>query len=273
MSTATVDRGGDVVNQDGWNLKAYKQNPVILWGHDQRIPPIGRAIQIGKRDGSLVSKIEFATAEQHPFAETVFQLVKGGFVNAGSVGFIPIKYNWNEQRRGFDFEEQELLEYSIVGVPMNAEALQQAKSFGLDGDAIDKAFGAFGHLAEAAQKAAEFRAELIAKATPPPRTVYSTTAMQKESATSTPRRPIPTGRQKRSSATGWGRGRGCAPGSQSRPRSCHPTRLRTSKLRSRPASAGSVSSRLTFCIFTAGNRPPINPRCVRRSIPWYSADW
>lgn len=157
LSTDCVDRGGDIVNQDGWKLANYKKNPVILWGHDQRIPPIGRALSVGKRDGALVAKIEFATAEQHPFAETVFQLVKGGFVNAGSVGFIPIKYNWNEDRYGFDFIEQELIEYSIVGVPMNPEALQQAKAFGLDGDAIDKAFGAFGHLSDLAKKSAEFR--------------------------------------------------------------------------------------------------------------------
>ena len=157
MSTGTVDRGGDVINQDGWKLANYKKNPVILWGHDQRIPPIGRAVKIGKRDGTLSAKIEFATAEQHPFAETVYQLVKAGFVNAGSVGFIPLEWKWNEERGGFDFEEQELIEYSIVGVPMNAEALQQAKAFGLDGDAIDKAFGAFGHIAELAKKSAEYR--------------------------------------------------------------------------------------------------------------------
>lgn len=160
MSTGSVDRGGDVINQDGWKLTNFKQNPVILWGHDQRIPPIGRAINIRKRDGALTAKIEFATAEQHPFAETVYQLVKGGFVNAGSVGFIPLKYKWNDDRGGFDFEEQELIEYSIVGVPMNAEALHQAKAFGLDGDAIEKAFGAFGHLSELARKSADFRDSL-----------------------------------------------------------------------------------------------------------------
>jgi len=166
MSTDDVDRGGDVIDQDGWELAAYKKNPVILWGHDQRIPPIGRAIRVGKSNGALTASIEFATAEQHPFAETVYQLVKGGFINAGSVGFIPHEYVWNDKRGGFDFSKQELIEYSIVGVPMNAEALHQAKAFGLDGDAIDKAFGAFGHLAEAALKAAEFRAELIASAAP-----------------------------------------------------------------------------------------------------------
>jgi HK97 family phage prohead protease len=160
MSTDGVDRGGDVINQDGWKLANYKKNPVILWGHDQRIPPVGRAVHVGKKNGVLTTRIEFATAEQHPFAETVFQLVKGFFVNAGSVGFIPLTYNWNDKRGGFDFEEQELIEYSIVGVPMNAEALQQAKAFGLDGDAIDKAFGAFGHLAEMARKSADFRESL-----------------------------------------------------------------------------------------------------------------
>lgn len=170
LSTATADRGHDVVDQCGWKLDAYMKNPVVLWGHNQRIPPIGRAVNPRVRNGSLVATVEFATAEQHPFAETVFQLVKGGFVNAGSVGFLPLKWNWNAERGGIDFIEQELLEYSIVGVPMNPEALSQAKAMGLDGDAIDKAFGEFGCAAELATKAAEFRAKLIADAAPKPHT-------------------------------------------------------------------------------------------------------
>lgn len=166
LSTASEDRGGDTIAQDGWRLENYKKNPVILWGHDQRIPPIGRGHNVRVSKGILKADIEFATAEQHPFAETVYQLVRGGFVNAGSVGFIPLKWNWNEETRGIDFFEQELIEYSVVGVPMNPEALSQAKAFGLDGDAIERAFGAFNQIAELATKAAEFRAELIASANP-----------------------------------------------------------------------------------------------------------
>jgi phage head maturation protease len=57
-------------------------------------------------------------------------MLKTGFLSATSVGFIPLKYNFvdDPQRRfGIDFLEQELLEFSIVTVPANAEALIEGR--------------------------------------------------------------------------------------------------------------------------------------------------
>jgi hypothetical protein len=69
--------------------------------------------------------VEFASAETYPFAETVRRMVAGGFLSAASVGFKPLKYMYNEERRGVDIEESELLEWSIVPVPANPECLVQ----------------------------------------------------------------------------------------------------------------------------------------------------
>ena len=33
-STNSVDRHGEIVDNNGWDLKSFKKNPVILWGHD-----------------------------------------------------------------------------------------------------------------------------------------------------------------------------------------------------------------------------------------------
>ena len=130
-STTTKDRHGDTIKQDGWKLDNFRNNPVILWGHDKYCPPIGKALDIGITPKGLEANIQFATAEEHELADTVYKLLLGGYLNAGSVGFYPLKYSFNDNG-GIDFEEQELFEFSIVTVPSNPDALCTARSKGLD---------------------------------------------------------------------------------------------------------------------------------------------
>lgn len=132
ISTATPDRERDVVAVDGWKLKHYRANPVVLWAHDYRTPPVGQAVELPKvRDGKLVSGVRF-DSDVHDLARVVEQLVERGSLRATSVGFAPLKHQLNDERRGYDFLEQELLEWSIVPVPANPEALAEAKAAGVD---------------------------------------------------------------------------------------------------------------------------------------------
>jgi HK97 family phage prohead protease len=141
-SDETPDRMGDVIRVSGWDLKNFKKNPVLLWQHDtQSIPPIGtvsRAIK-GKSKGdskALLADAKFEDAETHPFADTVFKLVKNKTVRAVSVGFLPQKSSRPESEEeraklgigefGVLFEKQELLELSVVSVPANPSAVQQS---------------------------------------------------------------------------------------------------------------------------------------------------
>jgi HK97 family phage prohead protease len=127
ISTGAVDRMNDTVSPEGWNLKNYKKNPVVLWAHDYRTPPIGRGKRVGVNEkGQLVSDVEFVPKDVSPFADMVFQLCKQGFVKSASVGFRPTEFKWAEsedRKGGMDFTKQELLEWSIVPVPANPEAL------------------------------------------------------------------------------------------------------------------------------------------------------
>lgn len=141
-STSDEDRSGDTINQAGWQLDNYMKNPVLLWMHDRMGPPIGRALRMNKSDPrGLVGAFQYATADQNPLAETVFQLAANGFINTGSVGFLPIKYSFNDQN-GIDFEEQELLEFSNTTVPCNPNALSAARAMGIDFSPMVKALGA-----------------------------------------------------------------------------------------------------------------------------------
>jgi HK97 family phage prohead protease len=123
---------GDTIAAAGWDLSNYLRNPVVLYGHDYRSLPIGRDEGISVDESGLVGTPRFTTAEQNPFGAMVYELILGRFLNAASVGFNPKKWLYNEERGGFDFVECELLEYSIVPVPANAECLIEARDAGID---------------------------------------------------------------------------------------------------------------------------------------------
>ena len=127
-SNNKIDRMGDVINQSGWSLNAYKNNPVILFNHDSRALPIGKG-SVEIIDGQLMIDIEFD--EKDELAKKIKSKVEGGFLNAVSVGFKPIqaverntldKENRYYGEHGTYFEKAELLEVSIVTIPANSGA-------------------------------------------------------------------------------------------------------------------------------------------------------
>ena len=128
-STDVIDRTGEVIEVEGWDLRNYKKNPVVLFGHDYRQPAIGRAQKVWIDDGKLKFRVEFAPADVYPFADTIYKLYKNGFMKATSVGFKPIEWKFGEKPTEpyRTFMKQELLEYSMVPVPANPEALIGAK--------------------------------------------------------------------------------------------------------------------------------------------------
>ena len=135
ISTGDVDRDNDTIDPTGWELTNFKANPVVLWAHSHRDLPVARAIEIGVEAGKLVAVAEFAP---HAFAETVLGLLRGGFLRATSVGFRALEWSMNEERHGVDFKRQELLEFSIVPVPANQNALMAASAAGVDLEPLRK---------------------------------------------------------------------------------------------------------------------------------------
>ncbi len=132
VSSATKDRDGDVVEPGGWEISDYLKNPIVLWAHDSRQPPIAMAesVQIGA--DALTATAKFTTVEENPFGDMVFRLYKGGFLNAVSAGFNPIdyaaRYGEGDRYEGMHFKKQSLHEFSAVPVPSNPDALIAAKA-------------------------------------------------------------------------------------------------------------------------------------------------
>jgi len=130
FSTADMDRHGDIVHQN-WDLEHFNQNPVILNSHNysDATETVGKAVNTRIENGKLVGKIVFAVAE-NPKAKVIFDLYAGGFLNAFSVGFMPLDFN----EKG-EIIRSSLLEVSAVSVPANAYAL--AKQKGIDVGALE----------------------------------------------------------------------------------------------------------------------------------------
>ncbi len=140
-SQQKVDRDGDIVKVEGIDFKSYKKNPVVLWSHKHSDPPIGKTERVWKDGKNLMFKINYADADTYSFADTIYRLTKGGYINAFSIGFSP---DWeaaeaNEKTHGYTFNKTELLEVSAVNVPANAQALVQSKSIqkALEDEVID----------------------------------------------------------------------------------------------------------------------------------------
>ncbi len=129
-STDAVDTYGEIVDQDSWELDIYKDNPVVLFAHKSRELTIGKANDVGVKNGRLECTLEFAPEDANPEAERVWKLLQGGFLRAVSVGFIPRDYKW-EKRDGkevFVLYGNSLREISVTPVPANHEALAKMRA-------------------------------------------------------------------------------------------------------------------------------------------------
>lgn len=130
ISTPSVDRDRDRVLPEGARIDNYMKNPVVQWGHNYHEPwaTIGRtdALEIGT-DGIKASfTFREAANDQDPL-HIVKTLWDGGFVNTASVGFNPLPGGYEENDEGgFDFTKWELLEWSLVPIPANQDALRLA---------------------------------------------------------------------------------------------------------------------------------------------------
>lgn len=126
-STGALDRHGETINPKGWVLDNFMLNPVILFGHDYYSLPIGKAINVYQTGDKLKFDIQFAPSAM---GIEVFNLLKEKYLNASSVGFLPIE--WGKEGQKYTYMKQELLELSIVPVPANPEAVTYIRTNALE---------------------------------------------------------------------------------------------------------------------------------------------
>lgn len=143
ISTEQVDRDGEVILTRGIKLDRYRDNPVVLFMHDpySLIAKCNDGPKIRKRGGvtQLVGKAHFADT---PLAYEVFALASGEFLRGASIGMLPSSLSVREpkpdelRRDNFKgaravIDKSEMIEFSFVSIPANADALTTAMTKGL----------------------------------------------------------------------------------------------------------------------------------------------
>jgi hypothetical protein len=143
ISTEQVDRDGEVILTRGIKLERYRGNPVVFFMHDpwSIIAKCNDGPKVRRRSGvnQLVGKAAFADTA---LANEVFSLATGEFLRGISIGMLPSSMSVREPRpdelRKDNFkgaraviDKSEMIEFSFVSIPANAEALTTAMTKGL----------------------------------------------------------------------------------------------------------------------------------------------
>lgn len=145
ISDETKDRHGTVIKMDGWDVQNYSQNPIVAYQHDTFMSDpdmiLGKALKVWVEDKKLMAEAEFMPIGMNATADKVVNHLEFGSLRSVSVGFIPKKWSLGIETDGEDkntlyFREQELLEFSVVHIPSNPNAVM---SKSLD-DFLKKAF-------------------------------------------------------------------------------------------------------------------------------------
>lgn len=125
MSSAKVDRVGDVIDQAGWELAEFEKNPVMLYEHDHGEPVgIWRGVKV--EGGELTGEPVWHPEEINPFAARLAKLYAGGWLKAFSVGFRVKEAEPIPGGMGWLIKRAELYECSCVTIPANTDALLKA---------------------------------------------------------------------------------------------------------------------------------------------------
>jgi len=96
-SDETLDRCDEVIAATGWRLESYRRNPVFQNAHQYGdvIFTLGKAllteVRIASGRPALFQRVQFAV-DANPMARIAYALYKGKFLNAVSVGFIPLRW-------------------------------------------------------------------------------------------------------------------------------------------------------------------------------------
>lgn len=130
ISTPSYDRDKDRVMPLGAKVADYLNNPIVQWGHNYFDPwaTIGRTTTLEVTDQGLVAEFELRPAANDLDPQNIVLLLwEGGWVKTASIGFKPEAATPNE-RGGLDFTSWGLLEWSIVPIPANQDALRLAET-------------------------------------------------------------------------------------------------------------------------------------------------
>lgn len=132
ISTESVDSYRTVWKIEGWDLSAYRSNPVVAYNHHALGPDPDAIIgtsEVRVEGSELVATLTLE--EGNPIADKVLRKLQNGTLRGASIGAIPMEARWGKRSDGEDpevlyFTKQRLLEWSVVSIPSNPDALKRS---------------------------------------------------------------------------------------------------------------------------------------------------
>ena len=113
-----IDEGGDVVMPGAFKASLGRRRPKLLWQHDIA-EPLGRVMGLREDERGLFGEFKISKTSR---GHDAYQLLKDGAIDSMSIGYIPEDQEYADggvrQLKAVD-----LLEISVVSIPMNEEAL------------------------------------------------------------------------------------------------------------------------------------------------------
>lgn len=132
ISTERVDSYGTVFKIDGWDLEAYRANPVVAYNHYALGPDPDTIIgtsEVRVEDKQLVATLTLE--EGNPIADKVLRKLQNGTLRGASIGARPMEGHWGKRADDEDpeviyFTKQRLVEWSVVSIPSNPDAMKRS---------------------------------------------------------------------------------------------------------------------------------------------------
>ena len=157
ITTDEEDRDGDVVRPAGAHLQNYRLNPLVFFGHQEKPVPIGVCrsadgeLTVLPEERRALATIHFDLPD--PDAAFIYDKCKRKILNATSIAFVPIeawrrddvrkaRTHSDQSAPGWYFNQWDMTELSVVGVPSNPKAVGLEKDLmGACRDVFDRERG------------------------------------------------------------------------------------------------------------------------------------
>lgn len=145
INTEAKDRHGTIIDPEGGDLEAYRNNPVFLINHDHNMVA-GNGSNVRFQNGQWIAEVkdEDWDLEDEDIAKW-HNKVKKGIVRMASIGFMPLEIerikeedeNGNTERKTI-IRRWDMLEWSFTPIGSNPEALVQQRNASLDSKKLDE---------------------------------------------------------------------------------------------------------------------------------------
>lgn len=147
ISDDSVDRDGEVLEIKSMDWSSFRKNPIVLFAHKSTETPVGKSVwqhlyedKLWKAKTVYAKRPENFPVEKEWFPDTVFDLIKNGFLLGKSVGGVCKKMaisqqdlqtypHWNKAKTVI--KNVKVYEYSVVPCQSNNNAVVEVVSKGL----------------------------------------------------------------------------------------------------------------------------------------------